>query len=287
MIRFGPSGNSDSFYDQGYNSSVAMPKWLAEMGLNAYEYQCSKGVNISEKKARELGEEARNHGIFLSIHAPYYINLASREEEKRQNSKKYILQTMQAASWMGAERIVIHPGSCTGIERRDALNTAISTLKGAIEEADRLGFKNIHICPETMGKINQLGDLEEVLELCTIDERLLPTLDFGHIHARGMGSLKSIEDFDSIFRQLENRLGSERLRTFHCHFSRIEFTGGGEKKHWTLDDIQFGPEFELLAKVLWNRKLSPVVICESRGVMAEDALRLKDTYESIREESEC
>ncbi len=287
MIRFGPSGNSDSFYEQGNNSSVAMPKWLAEMGLNAYEYQCSKGVNISEKKARELGEEARDHGIYLSIHAPYYINLASREEEKRQNSKKYILQTMQAASWMGAKRIVIHPGSCTGIERKDALNTAIDTLKGAIEEADRSGFKDIYICPETMGKINQLGDLEEILELCSIDERLLPTLDFGHIHARGMGSLKSSEDFDNIFWQFENKLGVERLKSFHCHFSRIEFTGGGEKKHWTLDDIQFGPEFGLLAKALCRRRLSPVVICESRGVMAEDALRLRNTYESIREEYEC
>lgn len=287
MIRFGPSGNSDSFYEQGYKSSVEMPAWLAGMGLNAYEYQCSKGVNISETKAIELGNEARKHDIFLSIHAPYYINLSSKEEFKRQNSVKYILDTMQAASWMGAKRIVIHPGACTGIERKKAQNMAMSMLKIAIDEADHAGLGSITICPETMGKINQLGDLDEIIELCSMDERLIPTLDFGHIHARGMGCLNIYEDFDRVLELVGNKLGIERLSRVHCHFSRIEFTTGGEKKHWTLDDIQHGPNFEILAQVIYNRKLSPVIICESRGTMAEDALKLKTIYESIEGESKC
>lgn len=287
MIRFGPSGNSESFYEQGYKSSIEMPLWLSERGLNAYEYQCSKGVNISEPKASELGREAEKHNIFLSIHAPYYINLSSVEEEKRINSKNYIIETMRAAAWMGAKRVVIHPGGCSGIERRTALETAKKVLKMTLDEADQSGLRNITICPETMGKINQLGDLDEVVELCLVDDRLIPTLDFGHINARGMGSLKSFKDFDNVLELVGSKLGSERLRNFHCHFSRIEFTKGGEKKHWTLDDTQYGPEFELLAEAVVKRNLSPVIICESRGTMAEDAVKLMNIYRAVKEESGC
>jgi deoxyribonuclease IV len=281
MIRFGPSGNSDSFYEQGYKSSVQMPAWLNHMGLNAYEYQCSKGVKISERVAGQLGEQARLNDIFLSIHAPYYINMASVENQKRENSKSYILETLQAARWMGAKRIVVHTGSCSGMNREKALEVAISVMKEAICEADAAGFGDISICPEVLGKVNQLGSLEEVLEICKIDERLIPTIDFGHLHARGQGCLTSVQDFMQALDMTENELGYERLRNFHIHFSRIEFTAGGEKKHWTQDDIQFGPEFELLAEALCRKKSEPVIISESRGRMAEDAVTLKRKYQEI------
>jgi deoxyribonuclease-4 len=169
------------------------------------------------------------------------------------------------------------------MDRNLALSLAAQTLKMAIEEADKCGLGHINICPETMGKINQLGDLNEILELCLIDERLIPTLDFGHIHVRRMGCLNKAEDFEQVLNQVENKLGHERLSRIHCHFSRIEFTAGGEKKHWTLDDTQYGPEFDILAPVIYKMKISPVIICESRGTMAEDALKLKRIYESVKE----
>ena len=125
----------------------------------------------------------------------------------------------------------------------------------------------------------RLGDLEEILKMCSIDERLIPTVDFGHLHARGMGCLNSVGDFDKVLEQIENALGYERLKNLHCHFSRIEFTTGGEKKHWTLEDKQFGPDFEYLAEAMVKKNMEPVIICESRGNMAEDALRLKNIYE--------
>lgn len=279
MIRFGPSGNSESFYGQGFKSSVQMPAWLAGMGLNAYEYQCSKGVQIKENMASLIGEQARKSGIFLSIHAPYYINMSSMEKEKRVNSKRYIMETLQAAKWMGAERIVVHTGSCSGIPRESALETAISLLGEVISEADAAGFGDIVICPEVLGKHNQLGSLEEILCMCKTDERLLPTIDFGHLHARSLGGMKTIRDFTEVLDKIENELGYDRLRVIHSHFSRIEYTACGEKKHWTLDDTQFGPEFELLAEALLRKNVEPVVICESRGHMAEDALKLKGIYE--------
>ncbi|WP_010252577.1 TIM barrel protein [Acetivibrio cellulolyticus] len=281
MIRFGPSGNSESFYEQGYKSSVQMPAWLCDMGLNAYEYQCSKGIKVSESTARNIGEEASKNGIYLSIHAPYYINMASEEEEKRINSKRYILETLICAKWMRAKRIVVHTGSYSKVDKKWALKMACEVMKEVLGEAKESGLDDVGICPEVLGKQNQLGSLEEIIEICKIDESLIPTVDFGHIHARGLGILNSIEDFEAVLNTIENALGFERLKNLHCHFSRIEFTKGGEKRHWTIDDIQFGPEFEYLAEAIYKKKMEPVIICESRDNMAEDALKLKKIYENV------
>ena len=281
MIRFGPSGNSDKFYEEGYKSSLQMPKWLSHMGLSAYEYQCSKGVKIKEASATKLKQEAAKYNIFLSIHAPYYISLSSVDETKRDNSVNYILKTLQAASWMDAKRIVVHAGSCGKMSREQALSLAIDTLRRSILAADEHGYQDITICPETLGKVNQLGSVDEIIKMCKIDERLIPTIDFGHIHVRNMGSLNSIDDFRTVLDKIENGLGSFRLKNLHIHFSRIEFTKGGEKRHWRLCDTQYGPDFEPLAQLMHEKQMTPIVICESFGTMAEDAATLKHIYESM------
>jgi len=281
LIRFGPSGNSESFYKEGHKSSVEMPAWLCEKGLDAYEYQCNRGVNISKDMAQKIGEEAQKSNIFLSIHAPYYINMASPEEEKRINSKRYIIECMTVAKWMGARRIVVHTGSYSKVDKKWALETSARLFDEVLREADNLGLGSIMICPEVLGKNNQIGSLEEIIGICKANERLSPTIDFAHIHARGQGSLNSAEDFERVINTLENSLGVERVRELHCHFSRVEFTKGGEKKHWNIDDTQFGPEFEYLAEVILKKGMKPVIICESRANMAEDALKLKKIYNQI------
>ncbi|NTV90229.1 MAG: TIM barrel protein [Clostridiales bacterium] len=281
MIRFGPAGNSESFYNQGYKSSVQMPEWLRKMGLGAYEYSCSKGVKIGRQTAEQIGEQARLNDIFVSIHAPYYINLANEEPEKRERSRQYILETMQAAKWMGAQRIVVHTGACSKITRETALKLACGELALVLAEADAAGLGDVHICPEVLGKRNQLGNLEEIIEMCTLDERLIPTIDFGHLHARSNGGYTTTEHFANVLEAIENRLGNYRMRSIHSHFSRIEFTASGEKRHWTLADVQFGPEFEPLAEALLARNAEPVMICESRDNMAEDALAMQNIYRSL------
>ncbi|MBR5586800.1 MAG: endonuclease IV, partial [Clostridia bacterium] len=102
MVLFGPSGNSESFYDQGYKHSVQMPGWLRQMGLDAYEYSCTKGVKLKNETALELKAEAEKHNIVLSVHSPYYINLSTPDEEKRIKSIKYITDTAAIADAMGA-----------------------------------------------------------------------------------------------------------------------------------------------------------------------------------------
>ncbi len=278
---FGPAGNSVAFYDAGYKSSQQMPAWLHAMGLGAYEYPCNKGVKIGKPAAEKLGAEARANGIRLSVHAPYYISLSSTEAEKRDNSVRYILQTLEAARNMGATRIVVHSGSCSKMSREKALAIATQTLRAAVQAADEAGFGDITICPETMGKLGQLGTLEEVLALCSVDERLLPTLDFGHLNARTMGGIKDKADYAAILDMVANRLGQDRMAVFHAHFSKIEYGAGGEKRHLTFEDTEYGPEFAPLAELIYERNLSPTIICESRDVMAEDALRMQQIYETI------
>lgn len=281
MPKFGPAGNAASFSEMGYKNSLDVPDYIVKMGLDCYEYQCGRGVNIGEEKARLLGEKASDAGIGLSLHAPYYISMSSVEEEKRKNSVNYILASARAVNAMGGNRIVVHTGSCGKISREEALALAKDTMRMALDALDSEGLSNIHICPETMGKVNQLGTLDEVLELCLLDERLIPCIDFGHLNARDLGSLKEFSDYENIFIKIRDRLGTDRLKSFHSHFSKIEYTTGGEKRHLTFEDTVYGPDYEPVMELVLKYGCDPTFICESAGTQAEDAKKMRDYYYSI------
>ncbi|MBQ2751557.1 MAG: TIM barrel protein [Oscillospiraceae bacterium] len=285
--RFGPAGSDDSFAAMGYKKNIQIPEFLEKMGLNAFEYQCGRGVRINEEAMTKLGQLAAEKDIAMSLHAPYYISLSSVEEEKRRNSSNYILQSAQAVKLLGGDRIVVHSGSCSKISREEALVLAKEAMGWALAELDNAGLGNIRVCPETMGKINQLGTLEEVLELCTLDERMLPCIDFGHLNARTFGEIKGMEDYVAIFDAVENKLGHSRLMEFHAHFSKIEYTqNGGEKRHLTFEDTVFGPDFEPLAELIAKRGCHPTIICESAGTQAIDAAAMRRSYQAVLEKGE-
>ncbi len=282
VVRFGPAGNSDSFAAMGYKKNTDIPEYVAGMGLNAYEYQCGRGVKISDASAEALGKAAQAKGVQLSLHSPYFISLSGVEEEKRDGSILYILQSARAVSAMGGVRVVVHSGSASKITREEALALAKNTLARAAKALDDEGLSHVRLCPETMGKINQLGTLEEVIELCRVDERFIPCIDFGHLNARTFGGLKTFADFEDIFRKIENGLGISRLRDFHSHFSKIEYTAnGGEKRHLTFEDTVFGPDFSPVAELIARKNCTPTIICESAGTQAEDARVMKHMYEDF------
>ena len=278
MITFAPGGNSLSWGNRKFPADL--PQYLKDLGLNGYEVECGRGVRLSQT-AQELPLLAKENGIYITLHAPYFISLSSVEEEKRQNSVGYILESAKAAKTVGAEKIVVHSGSCSKISRAEALYLAKQTLAMAQKALDENGLSDIIICPETMGKINQLGTLEEVAELCKIDERFLPTVDFGHLNARTLGGIKSRGDYAKMLDYIENELGHDRLSRMHIHFSKIEYTNGGEKKHLTFSDSVFGPQFEPLLEEIRERGLEPSIICESDGTQAEDAAAMKKYYERL------
>ena len=277
---FGPAGNAADF---PYKTSERAPAWIAAQGLDCYEYQCGKGVHIGEESARRIGAAAELAGIVLSLHAPYFINLANPDPDSRQKTIGYITAACRAADWMGARRVVIHSGALMGRTRRQAMEIALPALSAVLAACDDTGFGHIALCPETMGKINQLGDLDEVLELCGLDERLIPCVDFGHLYARSLGREDGEEAMARILDKMAAALGQERASRFHSHVSHIEFTPkGGEKCHRTFeDDGGYGPDWTPLARQVAARGWSPTFICESAGTQARDAAEMKRIYQGL------
>ncbi len=276
---FGPAGRPDSFTAMGYKKTEQLPDYLKTFGLTAFEYQFGRGVRYTENVVTVFGQKAAQLGIRLSVHSPYYISLSSVEPEKRENSIQYLVDSAKAARLMGADRIVVHTGSCGKISREKGMSLAAETLRQAVNRLDELGFSDITLCPETMGKVNQLGTFEEVLSLCRDNERLLPCIDFGHLNARTFGGIRGKEDYAAMLDQLENQLGHDRASRFHSHFSKIEYTEkGGEKRHLTFEDTIYGPDFEPLMELVAKKGWSPRFICESAGTQAEDAACMRDAY---------
>lgn len=278
--RFGAGGNSDGFYGAGYKSSLDACEYLYRMGLNAYEYEATHGVRISDAFCAALGKNAKIFDVTLSIHAPYYINLASSDGAIREKSIMHLLKALRAADKMGAERVVFHPGNIGERTREEATESAAALLEEVVRVARQEGLlHHIYLCPETMGKPGQLGTLGEVLRLCEVNEMVRPTVDFAHIHALTGGGLQQKHDFERILRKIARKLGEEAVNSLHIHFSPIEFGKGGERRHRILAEKQFGPDFGFLAEILAEQGWAPTIICESAGTQDEDAAAFLAMYE--------
>lgn len=277
--KFGPGGNSEAFASAGFSSTLDAPAWLSKIGLDAYEYEAGNGLSAGPSTLAAIGRRAKENGIKTSYHTPYFISLSGVVEEKRLRSIDYIRQSLEAARLLGAGTIVVHCGSCAKISRDEAMRLAADTLVKTVASVDTYGIK---IGLETMGKINQLGTLDEVLELCRIDSCFVPVVDFGHLNARELGGVfKSADDYLRVFDRISSRMGSSVAENLHCHFSKIEYTNLGEKKHLTFADTIYGPDYEPFVEAIVKGKLSPTVICESAGTQSDDALTMKKLYESM------
>ena len=280
MIKFGPSGNSEAFFAAGKSKSEESALWVKNMGLNAFEYSFGRGVNLSDARAVQIGKAFSGAGVEISVHAPYYINFANPEEENAEKSYAYVISSAEKVKLMGGKRIVFHP-ACQGKMKREAAvdltEKRLYTLKDRIYER---GLDNLLFCPETMGKLGQIGTIEEIVRFCKIDRIFIPTVDFGHVNARECGSLKTEDDYSRRLEYMIKELGEEKMKHFHIHFSKIEYSAKGEVKHLTFEDQKYGPEFEPLSKALKKFGLEPVIICESAGTQDIDALKMQKIYYS-------
>lgn len=283
-IRFGPAGNSDSFAAAGFRATVDAPRWLSGLGLEAYEYQCGRGVNVGDETAAKIGEQAAKHGIQLSLHTPYYINLSSRDEERIEKNIGYILKSCRAATAMGAQRMVVHCGGVGKQSRERALENTRLNVRDLLDAVEKNGYTQT-LCLETMGKQSVIGSADEVFSLVALDDRLLPCIDFGHLNARTVGGCNTREEFAAVLDLMENTIGSARARVFHSHFSKIEYGPKGETRHLTFADEQYGPDFEPLAQELARRGWEPTIICESAGTQAEDALYMQRAYQAALQQT--
>ena len=273
---FGPGGNGEAFAKAGFRSTIDAPEFINKFGLDAYEYEAGRGLYASPSILSSIGATARKNNIKMSYHAPYFISLSSVEEATRYKSIGYIKESLEAAHLLGANIIVVHTGSASKITRNEAMRLAADTLIKALESVDTYGVK---IGLETMGKKNQLGTLDEVIELCRISDVFAPVIDFGHLNARDCGNIfLSADDYLRVFDKIERLLSPEIANSLHCHFSKIEWTDKGEKKHLTFDDDAWGPAYDPFVEAIFRGGYSPRVICESAGTQAEDALLMKKKF---------
>jgi deoxyribonuclease-4 len=274
--RFGPAGVPPSF--RAMKAVLAeVPKLLKEEGLDAFEYQAVRWgakPQMRKEEAVKLGLEAKEKDVWLSLHGSYFINFCGNRETI-EASKNRLIACATAAEWMNAYVVVFHPGFYGKTPPKEVFKGCLEALKDVVGILKSLGIRNVKLGPETMGKPSQFGSLDEVLGLCKEVEQTQPVIDWAHLHARDRGGFKTVEDFRRVVEEIENRLGADAVKDMHCHFTKVEFTDKGEKCHHTMDEADYGPDFAMLAKVIAEFKLKPVIISES-PVLDVDAIKMRD-----------
>ena len=282
MIKFGPSGLCEQFVESGKKHTIEAGVWLKDMGVDCFEYSFGRGVKIKSQTAEEIGKEFSKNGIEISVHAPYFINLATQEEEKALNNHTYIFDSLRALRAFGGNRCVFHPGSPLKTPRGEAMKVLLDRFEKVLRIKNDEGFGDLILCPETMGKVAQLGDLEEVIAMCNLgDANVVPCIDFGHLNAREKGLYFTKDDYKRTIDRLMEGVGESKTDRMHVHFSKIQYSSGGEVRHLTFDDTTYGPQFEPLMQVFADYKLNPYIVCESAGTQTRDAIAMKQYYKSL------
>ncbi|MBQ8309026.1 MAG: TIM barrel protein [Clostridia bacterium] len=281
MIKFGPSGNCESFYAEGNQHTEQAAAFVKKRGLDCFEYSFGRGVRMTEDKAISIGEAFETEGIEISAHAPYFINFANPDDEMAAKSYGYVLDSARACKLMGGKRVVFHPAAQGKVTREEAVYRTEERLKILREYIYLNDLQDMIFCPETMGKLAQIGTIEEVTRFCKIDPVFTPCVDFGHVNAREQGSLKTVDDYKSRLEYMIAELGFERMKHFHVHFSKIMYSAKGEIKHLTFADEIYGPEFQPLAIALKELELEPYIVSEADGTQAEEAAEMKRIYNAL------
>ena len=280
--RFGPAGVPPMFRLMGAKTPD-VPRLLHEEGLDAFEYQAvqwGQKPQMKQADAEKLGEEARKNDVKLSLHGSYFVNLSGKKDVV-EASKRRLIACATAADWMGAYVMVFHTGFYGRFEKDFAFKTCLDALKEVSAEMRSRGLK-VKLGPETMGRKFQVGTLDEILTICQEVEGTQLVIDWGHLHALHQGTLKKTEDFKAIAEKVEQKLGIEALKSMHCHFSKIEFTSQGEKRHHSLDEERYGPDFRMLAEVIADFQMHPTMICES-PLLDIDARKMQDILKQVLE----
>ena len=274
--RFGPAGVPPFFRAIGAGLAD-VPILLRQENLDAFEYQAvrwGQKPQIKQQDAENFGREAEQNDVVLSLHGSYFVNFAGTEEVMAA-SKRRLIACAKAAEWMHAYVVVFHLGYYGKMGKSQAFKKCKEALKDIVKTMDALGIRDVQLGPETMGKHVQLGSLDEILTLCEEVEQIQLVVDWGHLHARSGGRFGKVADFRAVVEEVERRLGTQVARNMHCHFSKIEFTHRGERRHHILDDGKYGPDFNLLAEVIDEFKMSPVIICET-PLLDIDALKMRN-----------
>lgn len=278
-MRFGPAGIPIGTPGKGTAAGIA---YCREIGLGAMEVEFVHGVKMGEPAAHGAFEAAKRNDVLLSCHAPYYINCCAKEEAKLEGTVRHIVATAQAAFWLGATPIVIHPGFYMGRTPQECKPLVESTLQRCLDGMEARKIKGVAIGAELTGKKSAYGCLDEIIGLAEEFglKQVMPVVDFAHYHARE-ARLKAEEDYSRILEEMERRLGSAASKNFHCHFSGIEMIEAGEKNHLPISSNS--PPFEPLAAAWVESGWGGRAICES-PLLEKDALEMQKAYEKLEKQ---
>ncbi len=286
-LAFGPGGipnstktvtTSDGKKLDGRRSAIYR---LKELDLDHMEVEFVHGVNITEESALALGKLARENNTSLTVHGPYYINLASLEKPKIYASINRIKKTLQAAEWMDAKSITFHAAFYQDRDPKEITKQVIEAAHKIYEEIPQAVKEKILFSPETTGKPSQWGTVDEILDAADAinqkEGRFTASIcvDFAHLYARSVGKVNSYEDFISVLDKIEKKLGKEALQQLHMHISGIEYSEKGERKHFNLKEAKL--DYKATLKALKEKEVSGWLTCESPN-LEEDAKLLKETY---------
>jgi deoxyribonuclease-4 len=247
---------------------------IAELGLGALELGWVQSVRVSEETCLAIRKTAKEVGIAISVHAPYFINLNANEEEWPK-SRKRLMDAAHYGNLAGATDIIFHPGSYFEQPPEKVVPIAIARLQECIDEL-RSKQNLVTLRPETMGKSAMLGSLEDTLKMSTAIPGVVPCVDFAHLHARGGdGSMNSYAEWVEILNGYAKSLGPYSLSTLHIHLSGIEYSLKGERNHLPLKESDL--HLNELFKALHELDCSGRILCES-PVLEEDALYMQHLW---------
>ncbi|NPE27563.1 TIM barrel protein [Methanococcoides sp. SA1] len=271
QLLFGTAGAPLSSKKKGSLDGI---RRIAELGLGCMELEFVRGVRMKEETAGTIRQAAEEENVALSVHAPYYINLNSAEEEKITASIERIYQSARIGALCGASSIVFHPAYYQGNSSEKVMEKVTVLLEGLTSKLIDEGI-DVVLRPETTGKATQFGDLEETLMMATAIEGVMPCIDFSHLHARSCGEYNTIEEFRGVLESVESALGREGLENMHCHVSGIAYGDKGEKNHLILQESDLN--YTDLMAVFREFDVKGLVICESPN-LEDDAMLLQDTF---------
>src|SRR5512138_3799751 len=262
--------------------STGAIEYSKSIGLSTLELGWVQSVRVTEVTCAAIKGKAEEQGFFLSVHAPYFINLNATKEEWPK-SRKRLMDAAIYGNLAGATDIIFHPGSYFGNDPAEVLKIAIPRLQGCVDELRKAG-NPATLRPETMGKSAMLGSFEDTLEMSKAIEGVEPCIDFAHLHARpGDGTMNTYDEWCAILKAYQKALGKKALKRLHIHLSGIEYGPKGEKNHLELAKCDL--KLEALYKALSDFGCAGRILCES-PIMEEDALNMKKAWMKISRERE-
>jgi len=274
-VQFGPAG----YPADAKGSLERVFQILVDAGMNALEYAAVHGLRTSEEKAKQIGALAKQNNISMSLHAAYYISLASKNPQIRERSRQRLIKALKFAPWMAVRRIVFHPGTYGGLSKEEAYVVIRNSLQKVWEEASHQGGSTF-LAPEIAGKLSMFGSTEQIIKLCQDVERCIPTIDWAHLYARRQGNLEEKNDYLKVIEQFERELGDLFLDNMHFHISAISFTEKGEASHQSFGG-EWGPDIYPLMELVNEVGYKPTFICESPNPL-QGALYAKILLEEIQ-----